>query len=121
MRRRELMGTTVLDPGLSPAPSLHLYAQCLRGTRGGVALLAINLDRAKPQSLDLPTTAERYTLTARNLTGTRVQMNGSELGLGAHDELPSLTGIATESGPVSFAPTTVTFLAIPQARNASCR
>jgi hypothetical protein len=96
------MGTTVLDPGRSPATSLHQYAHCLRGTQGGVAFLAINLDRARSQTLDLPVTAERYTLTVRNLTDTRVLMNGSDLELGAHDELPALAGTPTESGPVSF-------------------
>ncbi len=39
---RKFMGTTVLDPGPSAAPGLHLYAHCLRGQPGGVALLAIN-------------------------------------------------------------------------------
>jgi hypothetical protein len=118
---RKLMGTIVLDPGPSPALSLHLYAQCLRGIHGGVVLLAINLDRAVSQSINLPTPAERYTLNAQDLTDTRVQLNGSELGLGAHDELPALAGTPTKSGPVSFAPTTLTFLAIPQAYNAACR
>jgi hypothetical protein len=42
-----LMGTTVLDAGASPSPDLHLYAHCLRNHPGGVALLAINADRAK--------------------------------------------------------------------------
>ena len=118
---RKLMGTIVLDPGPSPALSLHLYAQCLRGIQGGVVLLAINLDRAMSQSINLPTPAERYTLNAQDLTDTRVQLNGSELGLGAHDELPELAGTPTQSGPVNFAPTTLTFLAIPQAHNAACR
>ena len=49
----KIMGTTVLDPGLSTASSLHLYAHCLRGQPGGVALLAINTDRSASQSLDL--------------------------------------------------------------------
>ena len=40
------MGTTVLDPGPSPASAnLHLYAHCLRDQPGGVALLAINADK----------------------------------------------------------------------------
>jgi hypothetical protein len=117
----KLMGTIVLNPGPSPAPSLHLYAQCLRGTQGGVALLVINLDRAKSQSLNLPTAAERYALTARTLTDGRVRLNGNELRLGAHDELPSLASAPMGPGPVSFAPTTITFLTIPQAHNTACR
>jgi heparanase 1 len=63
------MGSSVLDPGPSPLPSLHLYAHCLRGVPGGVALLVINSDRASPQSLELATAAERYTLTAKEPVG----------------------------------------------------
>ena len=59
---RRLMGTTVLDPGSSSVPGLHLYAHCLRGKPGGVALLAINADRAASRMLELPTAASRYTL-----------------------------------------------------------
>lgn len=39
---RRFMGTTVLDPGVANGPGLHVYAHCLRGTPGGVSLLAIN-------------------------------------------------------------------------------
>lgn len=118
---RKLMGSIVLNPGPSPAPTLHLYAQCLRGAQGGVALLAINLDRVSSHEIDLPTAAERYTLAARNLTGTRVQLNGSDLELGAYDELPALRGERIEPGTVGFAPITITFLAIPDAHNAACQ
>jgi len=118
---RKLMGTTVLDPGTSPAASLHLYAHCLRGGSGGVALLAINADRVASPSLDLPATTRRYTLTAHNLTDSSVQMNGSELGLGDHDELPVLEGKPEKSGRVSFAPVSITFLAIPDAHNRACQ
>jgi hypothetical protein len=117
----KLMGTTVLDPGPSPAPSLHLYAQCLRGTQGGVALLAINLDLAKPQSIVVPINTERYTLSARTLTDAQVRMNGAELRLGARDALPPLSGAPLHAGKISLAPTTITFLAIPQAHNAACQ
>jgi hypothetical protein len=118
---RRLMGAAVLNPGSSPAPALHLYAHCLRGHPGGVALLAINTDRTASQSLDLPTESDRYTLTARNLEDTRVDLNGNELRLGANDELPRLAGVPTESGRVTFAPARITLLAIPNADNGSCR
>src|SRR5271169_102075 len=48
----KFMGTKVLDP-VPTASSLHLYAHCLRGQPGGVALLAINTDQSASQSLDL--------------------------------------------------------------------
>jgi heparanase 1 len=121
---RKFMGTTVLDAGPSPAPTLHLYAHCLRGQPGGVALLAINTDRTVSQSLNLATAAERYTLSVpsvENLEDTHVQLNGTELNLGADDAIPEFAGVPTSSGRLTFAPATLTFVAIPNANNASCR
>ncbi|GGG65587.1 hypothetical protein [Edaphobacter dinghuensis] len=118
---RKMMGTTVLDAGASPATDLHLYAHCLRGHPGGVALLAINADRASAHEIETPVRSERYTLTAKDLMGTNVDLNGSELKLGADDPLPSMTGRPTKAGRVEFAPASITFLAFPDAGNASCR
>jgi hypothetical protein len=86
-----------------------------------VALLAINTDRTESRVIDLPTGTERYTLTARNLSDTQVQLNGHDLELGVHDELPVFAGEPIQSGPVSFGPATITFLAIPGARNPACQ
>lgn len=116
----KLMGTTVLDPGSPPAASLHLYAHCLRGGDGGVAMLVINVDRAASPSLQLPVSTQRYTLTAHDLTGVSVQLNGNELKMGAHDELPALESMPEGAGSVSFAPASISFLAIPDAHNAAC-
>lgn len=120
---QKLMGTTVLDAGPSPAPSLHLYAHCLRGQPGGVALLAINADRATSHEITVPMRSERYTLSAagKDLETSSVELNGSELKLGANDDLPKLSGNSAPSGRVVFAPASITFLAIPSARNASCQ
>jgi heparanase 1 len=121
---RRFMGTTVLDAGASRAPSLHLYAHCLRGQPGGVALLAINTDQAASHSFELTMAAERYTLSTpslQNLEDTHVQLNGTELKLGTDDALPLLTGVPTGSGHVTFAPATISFLVIPMANNGSCR
>ena len=118
---RNLMGTTVLDPGPSPAPTLHLFAHCLRNHPGGVALLALNTSKTDAQSIQAPTASERYSLTARQLTDRVVLLNESELKLGPDDALPDLHGTATHAGKVTFAPASITFLAFPNARNASCQ
>jgi len=116
-----LMGTTVLDAGASTAPNLHVYAHCLRNSPGGVTLLIINADQDRTQSMEVSAASERYTLTAKELQDTGVQLNGVELQLGTDDALPELKGITTNSGQITFAPTSITFLAIPKAENASCR
>jgi hypothetical protein len=123
---RRLMGTTVLEAGVqgagpSPATNLHLYAQCMRSTPGGVTLLAINADKNAAQTLSIPTGAERYTLTSNDLMSQTVELNGTELKLGSGDALPRIKGKATKAGDVSLAPASITFLAFEKAGNESCR
>jgi len=115
-----LMGATVLDAGSSPPPNLHVYAHCLAKRSGGVALLVINADREKGQSLELLAASERYTLTAPDLTGKRVLLNGAELKLGEGDALPELKGLGMEAGKAEFPPASITFLAVPGVKNAGC-
>lgn len=117
----KLMGTTVLDPGPSSSPDLHLYAHCLREQPGGVAVLAINAGKGAAQTLQIPAGAERYTLTAKNLLDPTIDLNGKQLELGADDALPVLRGIALRSRTITLAPATITFLAFPKAGNASCK
>ena len=56
---RRLMGMTVLQAPGSPSPNLHLYAHCLQGVPGGVAILAINADQKAEQTLSLPVPSEK--------------------------------------------------------------
>ena len=118
---RRLMGTIVLDPGAAPSPQLHLYAHCLRGRPGGVALLAINKDRTQARSLELPAPASRYTLAAADLTATRIKLNGRSLRLDAHGELPSIHGDTVAAGPLDLPPASISFLAVADAANPACR
>jgi len=116
-----LMGRAVLDAGPSPSPSVHLYAHCLRSQPGGVALLAINVDREAAQELAVPMPSERYTLSSPDRLRSRADLNGRELKLGAGDALPEIAGEPARAGAVRLAPASITFLAFPKAGNASCR
>lgn len=118
---RRLMGTTVLDAGVENRAGLHVYAHCLRGRPGGVALLVLNTSATEPATLQVPVAAERYTLSARTLTDGAAMLNGTTLSLRAGDQLPPLTGAAMAAGAHSFAPATITFVALPSASNAACR
>ena len=118
---RQLMGTAVLDTGVPLQSGLHVYAHCQRGTPGGVALLVINTERNAPRALRLPTASVRYTLDAANLLDAHVRLNGHPLALSAADELPTIAGVPAASDTLTFAPATITFLAIPEAGNDACR
>jgi hypothetical protein len=114
---RRLMGTTVLDSGVPIQKGLHVYAHNLRGAPGGVVLLVINNDQDAARTLRIPTDARRYTLSASPLRSDQVRLNGTELKLGANDELPDLAGVPVAAGDLSFDPATITFLALPAAGN----
>jgi heparanase len=117
---RKLMGATVLDPGVPIAVGQHVYAHCQRDTPGGVTLLVINNDRTAYR-LATPLAGKRYTLSAEPLENSDVKLNGEVLKLGDNDDLPSLEGTATATGPVELAPRTITFLTLDEAGNKACR
>jgi hypothetical protein len=51
---RRLMGTTVLDPGATATPRLHVYAHCQRDVPGGVSILVINTSRSASATRSMP-------------------------------------------------------------------
>jgi hypothetical protein len=118
---RRLMGPVVLDSGVPIEIGLHIYVHCQRQISGGVTLLVINNDRNTARTLTLPTPSERYTLDAADLQDITVRLNGRSLS--AEDASPStsLPGVKTAAGTLTFAPVTITFLAIPDAGNGACR
>ena len=118
---RRLMGATVLDPHTSPIPNVHVYAHCLPNHPGGVTLLVINADRQQVHEITLPADAERYTLTAKQLQDRSLELNGKTLELTSDSDIPEFVGQRTRAGRISFAPASITFLAIPNANNSSCR
>ena len=119
---RRLMGRTVLDAGPSLAPGVDVYAHCLAGKPGGVALLAVNTDKDAAHDVTLPVRGERYTLTStEGLLSHGVQVNGKTASVGKDDVVPALRGVPTPKGPVALPAASITFLALAEAGNASCR
>src|SRR5207302_3217009 len=117
---RKLMSTIVLDPQLSPTSNVYSYAHCLENHPGGVTLLIVNADQQRSYEVTLPE-MQRYTLSAKQLQDRTVQLNGNTLRLDIDGNLPQLAGESARAGRVSFAPATITFLAIANAGNSSCR
>ena len=117
---RKLMGNLVLDAGDNRG-DLHVYSHCLRGRRGGVAIVAINLDRTGSASLAMNKPGIRYTLTADQLQASTVRLNGRVLRVGANDVVPQLQGARIGAGTTALPPTSISFFAFPGANNNGCR
>jgi heparanase len=110
-----------IEIGRVKTPNLYVYAHCLRNHPGGVALLVINADAQQVNEVTLVPEAERYTLTAKQLQDRAVQLNRKTLELNSDSDVPEFDGQRTRTGRISFAPASITFLAIPNASNSSCR
>ncbi len=115
---RRLMGTRILDAGTSRS-GVNLYATCQPGVSGGVTLLAINLGE-QASSISAAGPADLYALTAPNLRSREVMLNGTPLELGPGDTVPDTNPVRQQSGDVMLAPTSITFIALPQAGNPAC-
>ncbi len=118
---RRLMGSTVLDAGSNQGENLYLYAHCLRGVPGGVTVLAINSDEHTTRELRISQRHERYTLSSSSRDSKQIDLNGHILSLESQDALPAMKGVPSKGGTLKLNPLTITFLAIPEADNASCR
>ncbi len=118
---KHTMGDVVLDPGTPKNESLRVYAQCAKDGKGGVAVVALNTDTRQEQMLTLPQAAESFTLTASDLTSTKVLLNGTELEPEPDGSVGALKPEHLKAGPTRLAPASVTFLIFPSARNKSCK
>ena len=112
---QKLMGTKVLDAVITIDSGMHIYAHSLKGNAGGVALLVINTDNAKPLELNIPADGEKYALSSDELMGMTVKLNGKELQLNEKDEIPQLKGEKIKGSMMQFPPASITFLVFPKA------
>lgn len=117
---KRLMGTRVLDPGVSGTNGIHVYAQCARESKGAVALVVLTLDQTTTQSLQIPLAGERYTLSAPQLLSKSVFLNGVELKANVDGTLPKIGGSSFGVGSVKFEPATITFIVLRKAKNSNC-
>ena len=111
----KLMGTEVFEAGKG-MPGVYLFAHNLKGHEGGIALLVINTNKQKA-SLNVPSNAEQYTLTSKELQGETVQLNGQDLKLGADDMPPPIAGRKINKGKIELPATSITFIAFADAGN----
>ena len=111
----KLMGTEVYEAGKG-APGVYLFAHNMKGHQGGITLLVINTNR-QAASINVPSNAEQYTLTSKELQGETVQLNGQDLKLGADDMLPAIAGKKINKGKVELPATSITFITFADAGN----
>ena len=116
---RKTMGEVVLAPPSGAPDGVRVFAHCLRGKPGGVALLALNTsDHAA--SLPLAARGTGWTLTAEPLDSRNVLVNGKAPQL---DPSGRLRGLQAQriGGALGVPAKAIVFAAMPRAGNPACR
>ncbi len=121
---RRLMGTGIVAARVRDAPAtLRVYAACTRG-QAGTTLLALNLDPQHSARLSLPratSPAELYLVTAPQLLGRQVRLNGRALRVGRGGVVPATPGKTTRSDSVQLPPVSYAFVTLPGTGPGACR
>ena len=109
-----LMGTTVYDTAEPIREGAHVFAHSRKDGKEGVVYLVINNSLTEATTVELPKSAERYTLAGEggNVRAAVMTLKGKPLVLGAGNSLPELTPAAQEAGTVTLAPATCTFFVL---------
>jgi heparanase 1 len=121
---RRLMGTGIVAARLKDAPpTLRVYAACMRG-HAGTTLLALNLDAHHSERLSLPrvgSPAQLYLVTAPQLLGRQVRLNGRTLQVGRGGAVPETRGKALGATSTTLPPASYAFVTLPGVGPAACR
>ncbi|MBY0392879.1 MAG: hypothetical protein K2Q27_06410, partial [Novosphingobium sp.] len=116
---KRTMGSTVLASPRSSSPALRLYAQCLVGKPGGVAVLALNTGEAA-QTFNLGGKAIAWVMTGQPVDTRSVLINGKAPALATDLTFTGLEGAAT-AAKVTLPGHAIAFYAVPGAANPACR
>jgi heparanase len=116
---RRNMDRVVLASPPSPSPNLRLYAHCLRGTPGGVALLALNTGMAS-QNISLGGSARAWIMAGAPLDTRSIKVNGRSPAMTRQGGVSGLDAVIVR-GRLSLPGQSITFVAVPSARNPACR
>ena len=106
----KLMGEKVYDTGIELQEGAHVYAHSRKDGKDGVAYLVVNNSHSESTIVNLPSEAEVYELSADFIRCEVMKLNGRDLVLGEHDELPDLSPRVVSKGELELKPETCTFI-----------
>lgn len=107
-----LVGTTVYETNEPIREGVHLYAHSRKDNKEGYVYILVNNSKTEKVSMELPSKAERYTLSATKLRSQEVLLNGKLLAIEGEDTLPELEPVIEENGVIELDPMTITFIVL---------
>jgi hypothetical protein len=102
------MGTKVFEAGIL-TDGVDIFAHNLKNSSKGIAVLIVN-PKDSECSIEIPTNAEKYLLTADELQTKTIKLNGKVLKLESDETLPAIRGEKIKAGEVQLPPHSILFL-----------
>lgn len=106
----KFMGTKVYRSPYQ-VEGLDIFVHSLKNSEKGYTIMVVN-PTDKESFLNLSSPAKQYLLTADDLLGKTVKLNGKELKLNPDDSLPEIIGVQKAIGTLSVPPLSVMFLTV---------
>lgn len=106
-----LMGTTVYDSAEPIREGAHVFAHSRKDGKDGVAYLIINNSETDCTKVEFVGEAACYVLSADHVRSTVMKLNGRDLVLGEHNELPDLSPVMVRDS-LTLAPATMAFVVL---------
>ncbi len=101
-----LMGETVYATEQS-GENLHVYCHSRKDGKEGCVYLVINNSLAESVSIELPSAAELYCISADTVRSTKIRVNGREIA-----DISDMTGMPCSEKSIVLAPATCTFIVV---------
>lgn len=104
----KLMGTQVFEHGSLEA-GVDIFVHNLKNKSKGKTVLILNTNKTAT-TINIPSDAKQYLLTADELLTKKVSLNGQVLQLTASDELPTIKGVNVKKGSIELPALSIIFL-----------
>ncbi|CAH0997873.1 hypothetical protein EMA8858_04008 [Emticicia aquatica] len=104
----KFMGNQVFEAGSLEA-GVDIFVHNLKNKSKGKTVLILNTNN-KSTTINIPSNAKQYLLTADELLTKKVSLNGKMLQMKANDELPEINGINIKKGIVQLPAQSIMFL-----------
>lgn len=106
----KLMGNQVYE-AKSLEAGVDVFVHNLKGKSKGKTVLILNTNKTAT-TVNIPSNAKQYLLTAEELMTKKVSLNGTELKMTANDALPPIKGKSVKKGSVVLPAESIVFLTV---------
>jgi len=102
--------SSVSAPASNPdAEGAHVYCHSRKDSKSGVVYLIINNSLTQNTTVHLPKAANRYTLSAKSMRSSVMQLNGCNL---TENNIDEVAPVVEPAGKIDLMPGSCTFLVL---------